>query len=133
MFAQVDMKLYRIKEIFHLSDLQFERIKSTIFKAGVWDDELDKSIVDFMNEFDEEEKAEMRFRYETAKLAGTSAQELWNQLNICAGIELAKQDMIVILHGFIEYFEVFADSFNDGNDTEIITNLRKSLKEINRM
>lgn len=132
-FEQANIKLYSLKGKLNFSDLQFERIKSMIFKSAVWDQKMDKAITDFMDEFDEDEKEEMKFRYETAKLASTSTKELWNQLNKCVDIELPKESMIMILCGFIEYFEQFASYFNDHEDTEILINLRKILEDINKM
>lgn len=132
-FELAKIKLYNLKEKLNFSDLQFERIKSTIFKASIWNKEIDKAIADFMDEFDEDEKEEMKFRYETAKLASVSAKELWNQLNKCVDIELPKESMIVILCGFIEYFEEFANQFNNHEDTEMLINLKKTLDNINKM
>ncbi|WP_312651987.1 hypothetical protein [Aminipila sp.] len=132
-FEQAELRLYSLKEKMNFSDLQFERIKSTIFKSSIWDRGIDEAIVDFMNEFDEDEKEEMKFRYETAKIASTSAKELWNQLNKCSDIELPKESIIIILSYFIEYFKEFADQFNDNKDTEVLIHLRKSLEDIKQM
>ncbi|WP_394522794.1 hypothetical protein [Lacrimispora sp. JR3] len=59
-FEASKIKLNNLKGTLDLSELQFERIKSTIFKSSIWDKEIDKAIADFMNEFDEEEKEEMK-------------------------------------------------------------------------
>ena len=132
-FEQAKIKLNNLKEMLNFSELQFERIKSTIFKSSIWDKEMDKVIVDFMDEFDEEEKEEMNFRNETAKSASASAKELWNQCNKCVDFNLSKESMILILCGFIEYFEEFANQFNNNEDTEILIHLRKTLEEIKQM
>lgn len=132
-FEQAEIKLCNLKDALNCNDLQFKRIKSTIFKAAVWDEDLDQAFVDFMDEFDEDEQEEMKFRYEAAKAASVSGKALWNQLNKCAGIELSKESMLLILCGFIEYFEQFAHRFNNHEDTEVLANLRKTLEDIIRM
>lgn len=130
---QAKIKLNNLKGTLDFSELQFERIKSTIFKSSIWDKEIDKAIVDFIDEFDEEVNEEMKFRYETAKSASTSTKELWNQCNQCVNFNLSKENMIMILCGFIEYFEEFANQFNNFEDTEILIHLRKTLEEIKQM
>ena len=132
-FEQAKIKLNNLKETLGFSELQFERIKSTIFKSTIWDKEMDKAIVDFIDEFDEEEKEEMIFRYETAKSASASTKELWNQCNQCIEFNLSKENMILILCGFIEYFEEFANQFNNNEDTEVLIHLRKTLEELKQM
>lgn len=135
-FEQAKIKLNNLRETLDFSELQFERIKSTIFKSTIWDKEMDKAIVDFINEFDDEEdeeKEEMKFRYETAKSASTSTQELWKQCNKCVDFDLSKESMLLILCGFIEYFEEFANQFNNNEDTQVLIHLRKTLEEIKQM
>ncbi len=129
-FEQAELKLSNLKRMLTIGDLQFERIKSTINKSSIWDKEIDNAIVDFIDEFDEDEQEEMKFRYEAAKSANASAQALWNQLNKCIGFELSKENMILILSAFIESAEVFANQFNNHEDTEVLINLRKTLEDI---
>ncbi len=114
----------------NIDDLQFERIKSTIYKSSIWDKDIDKAVVDFMNELNEEEQEEMKFRYEAAKLASVSTQALWDQLNKYAGFELSKQNMVMILSAFIEMAEVFAKRFNNHEDTEVLMYLKKNLDSL---
>jgi uncharacterized protein YggL (DUF469 family) len=132
-FEQGEIKLNRLKEKLHISELQFERIKSTIFKSQIWDENINNAFIDFMDECEEEEKAEINFRYESAKLASTSAKALWEQCNKCLNFDLSKESMILILNNIIEYFEIFAYQFNNNEDTEILINLKKTLEEIKQM
>lgn len=134
-FEQAEITLYRVKNELNLSDLQFERIKSTISKAAIWDSTIDNLIADFINELNDDElnddeREEMEFRYEAAKLASSSSKELWNQLNKCADIEFSKESILMILSSFIKYFEELANEFNNHEDTEILVNLRKTLEDI---
>lgn len=134
-FEQAEITLYSVKNELNLSDLQFERIKSTISKAAIWDSTVDNLIADFINElnddeFNDDEREEMKFRYEAAKLASSSSKALWNQLNKCADIEFSKESVLMILSSFIKYFEVLANEFNNHEDTEILVNLRKTLEDI---
>jgi len=128
-------KLHDIGESLHFSELQFQRIKSTINKTTIWSNEVEKAIVDFMQEFDdhEEMKEELEFRYEASKLAATSAKELWNQLNRCAERELLKEELLMILNGFLEYYEVVSNQFNNKEDTQALANLRKILNEVKEL
>ncbi len=132
-FEQAKIKLNLLKEKLNFSELQFERIKSTIFKSLIWDENINNAFVDFIDECDDEEKSEISFRYEAAKLASTSAKALWKQCSKCADFDLPKESMILILSDFTEYFETFAYQFNNNEDTEILINLRKTLKEIKQM
>ena len=45
-FEASKIKLNNLKGTLDLSELQFERIKSTIFKSSIWDKEIDKAIAD---------------------------------------------------------------------------------------
>ncbi|QIB68108.1 hypothetical protein Ami103574_01735 [Aminipila butyrica] len=134
-FELANEKLHKMKETLNFDELQFQRIKSVINKAAIWSEEIGTMLLDFMKEFeeDEETKEELTFRYETAKQASLSADELWNQVNICADQELSKETLLIILKGFIEYYEVLANHLNDGEDTEILTNLRKTLMDIKEL
>ena len=127
---QATLNLNNLKETLKFSELQFERIKSTIFKSSIWDEEMDEAILDFFDEFEEEEKEEMNFRYETAKSASTSTKELWNQCNKCVDFDLSKENMLSIFYSFIEYFEEFAKQFNNNEETEVLIHLRKTLEEL---
>lgn len=132
-FGQAKIKLNHLKEMLNFSELQFERMKFTIFQSSIWDKEIEKAIVDFIDELDEDEKEEMHFRYESAKSASASPKELWNQCTKCVDFALPKENMILILSGFIEYFETFANQFNNNEDTELLINLRKTLEEIKQI
>ncbi len=127
------VKLNNLKETLNFSELQFERIKSVIFKSSIWNKEMDKAMIDFMDELDEEEKEEVNFRYETAKSASVSTKALWNQCNKSVDLDLSKESMILILGGFIEYFGEFANQFHHNEDTEILIHLRKTLEEVEQM
>ncbi|WP_324823803.1 hypothetical protein [Sinanaerobacter sp. ZZT-01] len=125
-------RLHAIGESLHFSELQFQRIKSTINKTTIWSNEVEEAIVDFMQEFDdhEEMKEELEFRYEAARLAATSTKELRNQLNKCAERELPKEELLMILNGFLDYYKVVSNQFNNEEDTQALAHLRKILNEI---
>ncbi len=134
-FELAKEKLHDIGETLHFSELQFQRVKSTINRTTIWSDEVEKAIVGFMQEFDdhEEMKEELEFRYEASKLAATSSKELWNQLNKCTERELSKEELLLILNGFLEYYEVVSNYFNNDEDTEALANLRKILNEVKEL
>lgn len=129
-FEQAELKVSNLKNKLNIGDLQFERIESTIKKSSIWDKDIDEAVVDFMNELNEEEQEEMKFRYEAAKLASISTQELWNQLNKCAGFQLSKENMVMILSAFIEMADVYAKRFNNHEDKEVLIYLKKSLESL---
>lgn len=131
-FEQANAKLSNIKVLLSINELQFQRIKSTINRMTVWNKEFENSILDFMKECDDDKemKRELNFRYETSKLATASAKDLWNQLNRCADRKFSKEELLIIINGFIEHYEVFANHFNNGEDTEALSNLRKTLAYI---
>lgn len=99
--------------------------------------DIEKAVLDFIideeDELDEKDRKEAKFRCETARAARSSTKALWEELNQCAETELAKEDVLLILNGFIEYFEIFAELMNNNNATKVILHLRKVLSEIKQM
>ncbi len=85
---------------------------------------------DVNTEEDKLELEEIKYRYLLAKKGSKSVKDLWEQINICIEKELTKEQFEFVLKIYYDFFKLLANTLGSREETEIMKNLDKIIKEI---